>query len=186
MFSSVEMILKKWSESGEMSSKKKRNWIGSAISALFGLACVLLLGAVFYGAMAYQLLDQEKNERETAQIQEEARLALPGAQMLSEETVSCEYGGTPCTALVRDYILEEGLRVQAVTARPAAYIQRLSEEKYVPQLVTGFTLAGLDAVYASRGEERLLCARSAETVVMLLAATDEQTLYTLGASAALQ
>jgi len=27
MFSSVEMILKKWSESGEMSSKKKRNWI---------------------------------------------------------------------------------------------------------------------------------------------------------------
>ena len=46
---------KMWRIFGEMSAKKKKKWILSAASLLIGVACALVLGAVFYGAMAYQL-----------------------------------------------------------------------------------------------------------------------------------
>ena len=88
--------------------------------------------------------------------------------------------------LVRRYALENGTQAEAITAQPAAYIERLSEEKWTPQLITGFVLAGMDAVYAVRGEEAMLCAREGDTVYALLSRADEQTLYALGASAAVE
>ena len=166
-----------------MSSKRKKHWIASAISWALGLACALVLGFVFYGAMAYQLLDQEP---QAAQTQEGLRLTLSGAALLSEQTVSAQYGGESCTALVRSYDLGDGKKAEAITAKPAAYIERLSQEEYQPQLITGFTLAGLDAVYALRGQEALLCARTSDTVFMLRAETDEQTVYALGAGSYLE
>lgn len=166
-----------------MNSKKKKNWLSSAIAALLGLACALVLGFVFYGAMAYQLLDQEH----TAQaVEEGVRLTLPGAQLRSEQMVTAAYGGEECTVLLRTYEMEGGVQAEAITARPAAYIERLSAEGYTPQLITGFVLAGLDAVYALRGGEALLCARSGDTVFMLRAEADEQTVYSLGAGAVLE
>jgi len=169
-----------------MSSKNRKNWISSAIAALLGLSCALVLGFVFYGAMAYQLLDDGGNEQRTAQEREVVKLALPGAQLISEQTVVQEYGAESCTALVRTYEFDGDLRVQAITAQPAAYIERLSAEGYTPQLITGFALAGMDAVYALRGEEALLCARSGDTVFMLCTGADEQTVYSLGAGAVLE
>ena len=166
--------------------KKKRNWLGSAIAALLGTVCALALGFVFYGAMAYQLLDKDAAQHAGVQTGENSRLALSGVQLVSERTVACEYGGESCTALVRTYEFDGDLRVQAITAQPAAYIERLSAEGYTPQLITGFALAGMDAVYALRGEEALLCARSGDTVFMLCTGADEQTVYSLGAGAVLE
>ena len=168
-----------------MKPKKKGNWLAGAIAGLLGLLCALALGFVFYGAMAYQLLDDESGQT-AAQAEAGARLALTGAQLLSEETIAGEYGGESCTALVRTYALSGGVRVEAITASPAAYIERLSEEGYAPQLITGFVLAGLDAVYAVRQGECLLCARSGDTIFMLRAPADEQTVYALGAGAVLE
>ena len=169
-----------------MNAKKRRNWIGSAIAALLGTACALVLGFVFYGAMAYQLLDEENNVREAAVSGDNLRLALAGAELISEQTVQAEYGGQICTALIRSYALEGGVMAEAITAKPAAYIERLSEEGYAPQPVTGFVLAGMDAVYARRGNETVLCARVGDTIFMLRTDADEQTGYSLGAGAYLE
>lgn len=169
-----------------MNAKKKRNWIGSAISALLGTACALVLGFLFYSAMAYQLLDDEGQANGTAQSGDNLSLALSGVQMISEQTVTGEYGGVLCSALVRSYKLDGGEKVEAITAQPAAYIERLSEEEYTPQLITGFVLAGMDAVYALRGDQAALCARSGNTIYMLCASADEQTMYALGAGAYLK
>lgn len=167
-----------------MSAKKKGNWIGSAISMLLGLACALVLGAVFYGAMAYQLLDEEKTEQ-TDKVSG-GRLALSGAALLSEQTKTAEFGGETCSVLVRSYEMPDGARVEAITAQPEAYIERLSAEGYTPQLITGFTLAGMDAVYAVRGEESLLCARAGGQIFMLRAGAGEQSVYALGTGAYLE
>jgi len=136
--------------------------------------------------MAYQLLDDEGKAQPAAQESESLRLALSGAQLVSEETVISEYGGESCTALVRSYALSGGARAEAITARPAVYIERLSEEGYASQLITGFVLAGMDAVYAIREEEAALCARSGDTIFMLRTAADEQTAYSLGTGAYLE
>ena len=113
-------------------------------------------------------------------------LTLAGASLVSEQTKAERRGGRDCTVLSRLYQLEDGKQAEAITAQPAAYIERLSEEGFTPQLITGFVLAGMDAVYAVRGEEAMLCAREGETVYLLLTRADEQTLYALGASAGLE
>lgn len=47
-------------------------------------------------------------------------------------------GGKTCDVLTRTYRLEGGAQVQAVTASPAAYIERMKEEGWQAQLITGF------------------------------------------------
>ncbi|MGN0773006.1 MAG: hypothetical protein ACI4MP_04370 [Candidatus Ventricola sp.] len=156
------------------------------MSLLVGAACALVLGAVFYGAMAYQLAGGEAAAQTDAAQADGATLAIEGAQLLSEQTQTERRGGEDCTVLVRRYALEDGTQAEAITARPAAYIERLSEEKWTAQLITGFVLAGMEAVCAVRGEDAMLCAREGDTVYALLAQADEQTLYALGAAAGLE
>ena len=166
-----------------MKTNKNRNWIKSGVELLFGLTCALILGAVFYGAMAYQLSEKPGQEVLTpAEIPADALLALPDAQMVSEQTLQQEMGGEICTVTTRIYRRDD-LEIDAVSAAPAAYMERLAKEGWTAQPVTGFSLAGLDAVYSVRGEEGLLACRSGERIYMLRAAAGEQAIYTLGASA---
>ena len=154
---------------------------------LLGLFCALVLGGVFYGAMAYQLLGEEQLAAARVQpASEGALLAIADAQLLSEQTEQLEMGGETCTVTVRVYEAQDGCRIEAVSASPAAYIERLSQEGWTPQLVTGYTLAGMEAVCSRRGEECMLSARADDRIYMLRAAMDEQALYTLGAGAALE
>ena len=74
-------------------------------------------------------------------------------------------------------------RAQAITASPAAYIERMKQEGWQAQLVTGFAIGETDAVYARSGENAMLCAKDGETVYMIIAQADEQTLYALGVDA---
>ena len=92
-------------------------------------------------------------------------------------------GGKTCDVLTRTYRLEGGAQVQAVTASPAAYIERMKEEGWPAQLITGFAIGPLDAIYAVSGENAMLCAQSGQTVYMILAQADENALYALGADA---
>lgn len=163
--------------------KKGKITLRSAIGALAGLACALALSAVFYGVMAYQLAD-EPQRSEAAGVQA-ALLAVADAELAAEQTALQEVGGETCTVTTRTYRTADGLEIETVSASPAAYAQRLSQEKWTAQLVTGFTLAGLDAVYSVRGEERMLSARDGERIYMLRAAVDEQALYVLGANTCL-
>ena len=155
------------------------------MAAATGVLCAVVLGLLFYGAMVYQT--PESGESMTAQAQQEGgTLALAGAQLLSEQTVTVRYGGRDCTVLERTYLLESGAQAKAITASPAAYLERLSQEGYVPQLITGFTLAGMDAVYALRGGECLLAAQHGGSVYLIDAQADEQGIYALGAQAYLE
>ena len=153
---------------------------------LIGTACALLLGAVFYGVMAYQLAGSETAAGTRTAQADGAMLTLEGAQLLSEQTQTERHGGQDCTVLMRRYQLEDGRQAEVITAQPAAYVERLSEEHWTAQLKTGFVLAGLDAVYAVRGEDAMLCARDGDTIYALVTQADEQTLYALGASAGLE
>ena len=165
--------------------KNNKKWFSKAVGALVGLACALMLGALFYGAMAYQL-SGEPAQRNQEPGSESGLLALPGAQLLSEQTTNEEMGGEICRVTTRVYRLDDGVEVQAVSATPAAYIERLSAEKWTAQLVTGFSLAGMDAVYSVRGGEGMLSCRAGERIYMLCAAAQEQTLYTLGTQAVIE
>jgi len=159
-----------------------KKWIEKTIPALIGLACALVVCAVFYAAMVYQLLDKgDRQPQEAGGV-----LALSDAQMTEEETQSVSFGGQACTAVVRSYDFADGRRAEAITAQPAAYMERISQEGWTPQLITGFVLAGMDAVYALREEECLLAARQGDTVYMVRVQADEQQAYALGAGAYLE
>lgn len=169
-----------------MSANKRTNWLGSAVGALIGLLCALVLGAVFYGAMAYQLIGGRQETAAVAAAGPDALLALADAQLLAQHTTQEEMGGEACTVTTRVYRTDAGLEIEAVSASPTAYIERLAQENWTAQLVTGFTLAGMDAIYSVRGDEALLSCRDAQRIYMLRARADEQTLYALGAGAVLE
>ena len=46
-----------------MSGKKRKSRLTGALMALLGVACALILCAVFYGTMVYQLADRTDDVR---------------------------------------------------------------------------------------------------------------------------
>ena len=177
--------------------KKKTNILIKAISALLGFGCALVLGALFYGAMVYQLGDAPEAGASAATpaplipgtsaraLFSGPLLALDG--MLTNETVRDEViGDTVCRVVTRTYALSGGRTASAVSAYPSDYLSRLAQEGFTPQLITGFSLAGLDAVCEKTGTRSLLAARDGERVYLLETQADEQTLYALGAGARLE
>jgi len=174
-----------------MKKKKKRGfrWL---LSMLVGFACALVLGALFYGTMVYQLAEGT-GAAHSAPFAAQTRgaasfpgpvLVLPG-EMTAETAHEAQYGGALCRVITREYEVD-GRPVMAISASPAAYFERLSREGWTPQLVTGFTLAGLDAVCERLGDAGMLIARSGGLVYALQAEADDQALYALGAGAALE
>ena len=165
-----------------MRGKKKPNRLTGALMALLGAACALILCAVFYGTMVYQLADRT-DDAQAKQAETAKTLALGSGEMESESRERVQMGGKLCDVLTRTYLLADGTRAQAITASPAAYIERMKEEGWQAQLITGFAIGPLDAIYAVSGESAMLCAQSGQTVYMILAQADENALYALGADA---
>lgn len=176
---------------------------GGVLAGLIGLTCALVLGAVFYGAMVYQLTGEQAQASvhvsapsaspaplapglSSAALYPGALLALSDAQLTGERAQDIACGGENCRVIERSYALPSGLKVQAVSAYPAAYLEKMALDGYAPQLITGFSLAGMDAVYALRGGEAALCAREGDYIYMLLAQADDQAMYALGVSAYLE
>jgi len=185
-----------------MKKKAKKITPGNIVSGLLGLLCAVVLGAVFYGAMVYQLTGEEASSegearnmaalvplapgKSSAELYPGPLLALPDAQLTAERAKDLRYGGQNCRVIERTYKLPSGVQAVAVSAYPAAYLERMALEGCEPQLITGFSLAGMDAVYALDGRGALLCARDGEAVYMIEAQADEQTLYALGAASYLE
>ena len=165
-----------------MSGKKKKSRLTGALMALLGAACALILCAVFYGTMVYQLADRT-DDAQAKRAEPAKTLALGSGEMEGESRERVQMGGKLCDVLTRTYLLANGTRAQAITASPAAYIERMKQEGWQAQLVTGFAIGGLDAVYALGGEGAMLCAQDGGTVYMIIAQADEQTMYALGAGA---
>ncbi|MBR5289292.1 MAG: hypothetical protein IKU34_12005 [Clostridia bacterium] len=178
--------------------KRKKRGLAWALSVALGFVCALVLGVLFYGVMVYQLGGQVVeaapaqqataaplgSSAETASLFPGPLLSLPGEAQ--EESVRDELrGGELCRVVSRTYVVEN-TQVTAVSAFPAAYLAMLAEESFSPQLVTGFSLAGLDAVLERKGEVSMLAAREGNRVYLLAAQADEQTLYSLGAAAMLE
>ena len=168
--------------------KKKSRWAG-IWTALLGALCALVLSVVFYGTMVYQLADDmqtsvQRTQSVTAADGYPARtLSIEGMTLLEEKKETVRMGGAECHIVTRVYAAENGLQASAV---PAAYIERLSAEGWQAQLVTGFVLGEEEAVYALRGSEGMLAARSGDAVYMLISAAQEQELYALGSQAKIE
>lgn len=156
---------------------------GRLISCFLGFVCALVLIVIFYCAMVYQLGDGRQMEEG---IPVGAYPALSDAQLTHETEREVFYGGENCRVVARTYALSTGGSAQLITAESAVYMGLLAEEKWEPQLVTGFTLAGLDAVCMTRGGESLLAARDGDRVYLLIAEADEAALYALGAGTYLE
>ena len=107
------------------------------------------------------------------------------AQLIDERAQDVIYGGETCRVVSRTYDVG-GVKATAVSAYPAVSFEKLAAEGFVPQLVTGFSLAGLDAVCERRGEDGLLAAKDGQLAYFLQAQADDQTLYALGAGAFLE
>ena len=177
--------------------KKKRYGPWRMLSAVLGFMCALALSALFYGTMVYQLggvPHQDKRENaapaplasgQSAQAQFPGpMLALPG-ELTQENVQDVMIDGVSCRIVKRTYAADGG-EATAVSACPAHVLSYLSNEGFVPQLITGFSLAGLDAVCEKKDGRSLLVARDGDCVYMLESQADEQTLYALGAGAQLE
>lgn len=185
-----------------MNKNGKKITLGGVISGLIGLCCALVLGAVFYGAMVYQLTGDEAKAPVQAAVSATPAplapglssaalypgrlLALSGAQLTGESARDIPCGGEVCRVIERTYTLPSGVKAQAVSAYPAAYLEWMAKSGYAPQLITGFSLAGMDAVYALRGGEALLLTRDGDFVYRVTAPADDQAMYALGAAAYLE
>lgn len=168
-----------------MSGKKRKSRLTGALMSLLGAACALILCAVFYGTMVYQLADRTDGAQ-AKQTEPAKTLALGSGEMEGESRERVQMGGKLCDVLTRTYLLADGTRAQAITASPAAYIERMKQEGWQAQLVTGFVLGEEEAVYALRGSEGMLAARSGDAVYMLISAAQEQELYALGSQAKIE
>ena len=169
-----------------MRGRKGNGIVIRLLVALTGLLSAVLLAAVFYGTMVYQLGEETDETAAAAQPLPGGVLALGEGELTGEETKELAVGGESCRATVRTYRLAGEESALAITASPAAYLERLALEDWQPQLITGFVLAGLDAVYEKSGERSMLVARAGETVYVLEAEIEEQALYALGAGAWLE
>ncbi len=184
--------------------RKRRNRLAEEIVALvLGTVFALMLGAIFYGVMAYQSADDEVlREAEAAQAPMPTAaplaqgvdmaglfpgqlMALGAGTLTGERAEDVRVGGEVCRAVTRTYALGEGVEVELVSAYPAAYAERMAAEGYVPQLVTGFAMAGLSGVYAAKDGQGMLMARDGDCVYMLLMEDDQSLAYSLGAGATL-
>ena len=140
-----------------MSGKKKRSrWIG-ALAALLGVVCALILCALFYGTMVYQLAGESGEDAAPAG----GTLALSAGTLEDESRQNIRMGGKTCDVLTRTYRLEGGAQVQAVTASPAAYIGRMKEEGWQAPLITGCAIGPLTRLTPSAGKARCSARRAA-------------------------
>lgn len=183
-----------------MSAKKKRSRLLGGLTAVLGFACALVLGALFYGSMVYQHAGERPAEgarltqtpapllaaADAAAQFPGAALALSEGTLIRETAEDVRVGGEVCRVLTRTYQLSDGTQARAVSAAPAAYLEWLPREGFAPQLITGFIVAGMDAVCEARGEETALAARDGDFVYLILATAQEQAMYALGAGASLE
>lgn len=179
--------------------KRKKRGLAWLLSVLLGFVCALVLGVLFYAAMVYQL-SGERSGQEMAKAEvlpplvqgADVKTLFPGRLLTLEGTLTGEqaqdivYAGEVCRVITRTYTMSDGAEAAAVSATPAAYFERMAQEGWTPQLITGFTLAGLDAVCEQRGEQSILAAQQGTCVYVLQTQADEQRLYALGAGAVLE
>ena len=166
-----------------MRAKKGEGCLSRLFVALIGLLCALALGAIFYATMVYQFAGSPSQEKEP--VEEMRAVWLSGGTLVSERESEAEFGGERCRVVTREYALASGETALAISATPAAYIERLSQEGWTPELITGFSLAGLDAVYERNGERALLAAREGNTIYLIEAEAGEEEIYALGVGAEL-
>lgn len=159
------------------------------LADLLGVLCALILGGVFYAVMVYQLAGEEPAKRKGAAFVQGMQLpaiALEGGTLISEEEKVVRMGGEDCRTRTRVYAFADGSQCRVISAAPAAYLERLVIEGWTPQLITGFVLDEMEAVYALRGDQAILTAQDGDFVYMIETAANEQKVYALGAQARIE
>ncbi len=156
------------------------------LADLLGVLCALILGGVFYAVMVYQLAGEETARQKGMAFEPGMQLPaveVEGGTLISEEEKVVRMGGENCRTRTRVYTFADGSQCRAISAAPAAYLERLVIEGWTPQLITGFVLDEMEAVYALRGDQAILTAQDGDFIYMIETAANEQKVYALGAQA---
>lgn len=188
-----------------MSGKRKKHALSGVFVGMVGLLCAMVLGALFYGTMVYQLAGEE-GEQQRAQAHAAATPApiaegtsvealFPGALLALDPAYAQEtgaaaqdvrVGGAVCRVVTRSYTLADGSTARALSATPAAYLERLTGSGVQMQLITGYVLADMDALCAVEGATSILAARDGDYVYLIETEAGDSALYALGAAAVLE
>ena len=188
-----------------MSGRRKKHALAGVFAGLVGFVCALVLGALFYGTMVYQLAGERgtvsrtpsRAETSPAPLAQDmtAQALFPGALLALDPATAQETGATAqdvsvggrnCRVVTRSYTLADGSAARAVSATPAAYLELLTQEGVQMQLVTGYVLAGMDALYDVENGVGILAARDGDFIYLIEAEAGESALYALGAAAGLE
>ena len=95
-------------------------------------------------------------------------------------------GGAVCRVVTRSYTLADGSTARALSATPAAYLERLTGSGVQMQLITGYVLADMDALCVVEGATSILAARDGDFIYMIETEAGDSALYALGAAAVLE
>ncbi|MBQ9010037.1 MAG: hypothetical protein IJ088_12025 [Clostridia bacterium] len=186
-------------------STQKRITPGLFVGALILLVVALTGAAVFYGFMVYQSAPEEGKETQTPAMASEldpARL-LPQTSPVPGEPVprvilrNLQYAGQSdvresdpeYTVMSNHYQMQDGRSVHTMTAWPPVWLETLAGTGMVPQLITGFTIGSLPAVYYSNGVQSMLIAREDPYIFAIHVEGEDgdgQTAYALGVMATIE
>ena len=184
---------------------RKRLTAGTIAGALILLVVVLAAAAAFYGFMVYQSASEDGESMavksagldpaglfpRTSPVPGEPvpRVVLRNTSYVGQHRGEGKILDQDCTQIVDSYVLEDGRTVRVITAWPPAWIETLAGSGWVPQLITGFNIGELPAVYYVNGTQSMLIAREDPYIYVIQVEgedVDGQTVYALGVLASIE
>ena len=182
-------------------STRKHLTAGTVAGALLLLVFALAGAAVFYGFMVYQSVPEEGTDTpvsgtlsgldpahllpRTSPVPGEPVpvILLQNLKYIGRQTQNGRVRDQDCTQMTDVYVLDDGRQVRAITAWPPAWLETLAGSGWVPQLITGFSIGTLPAVFYLNGSQSMLIAREDPYVYAIQVTgedADGQTVYALG------
>ncbi|MBR1709116.1 MAG: hypothetical protein IJ719_09845 [Clostridia bacterium] len=103
----------------------------------------------------------------------------------SQSMDSGEINGQRYERLICSYLLPDGRRIRVMRVSSAVYMETLALSDWVPEIISGYVIGDLPAVYYTSASGTMLVAREGNLLYIIELYgddTDGQTIYTLGSA----
>lgn len=177
--------------------RERKHILGHFLGDLFWYILAIFVAVFLAGLVVYQnepsenLMQSESiftmlSQRETEDVPAE----LPTIEELSDyfesqNRDSGEINGERYERFIRSYLLPDGRRIRVMRVSSAAYMEMLALSDWVPEIISGYVIGDLPAVYYTSSSGTMLAAREGNLLYIIELYgddTDGQTIYTLGSA----